>query len=326
MDKRYQVFISSTFADLEKERKGIMEAIIGLDCFPAGMEMFPATDTEQFEYIKTIIAQSDYYVLVIAGRYGTVAEDGISFTEKEFDYALEKNIPVLVFVKKDTDSIAADKTDQDSGLKKKLNKFRKRALDGRLGNFWDSADELKYKIYNSLYKEFKIHPRKGWIRGGEITNQEALELIEKLRFENENMKLDMKKLEESKERDEKEELNELKIKVQRMFEIEYVSFDDEKIAIDTCIKDIIFALGLELMSGVTEYAFQRLMIEKVIKPTLQDEFDVDDLELELLTSSLEEIEKRLLALELIDIKIIRDYKKIIFTSEGYQAFIESIEV
>ena len=57
MDKRYQVFISSTFADLEKERKGIMEAIIGLDCFPAGMEMFPATDTEQFEYIKTIIAQ-----------------------------------------------------------------------------------------------------------------------------------------------------------------------------------------------------------------------------------------------------------------------------
>lgn len=59
LDKRYQIFISSTFADLENERKGIMEAIIELGCFPAGMEMFPATDTEQFEYIKTVIDESD---------------------------------------------------------------------------------------------------------------------------------------------------------------------------------------------------------------------------------------------------------------------------
>jgi len=61
MDKRFQVFISSTFADLEEDKKEVMEAIINLDCFPAGMEMFPATDTEQFEYIKSIIDASDYY-------------------------------------------------------------------------------------------------------------------------------------------------------------------------------------------------------------------------------------------------------------------------
>ena len=90
MDKRYQVFISSTFADLEEERKGIMQAIIELDCFPAGMEMFPATDSEQFEYIKTIIDESDYYVLIVAGRYGSIAEDGISYTEKEFDTPKKK--------------------------------------------------------------------------------------------------------------------------------------------------------------------------------------------------------------------------------------------
>ena len=144
MEKRYQIFISSTFADLEHERKGIMEAVIELGCFPAGMEMFPATDTEQFEYIKSVIDESDYYVLVIAGRYGSLAEDCISYTEKEFEYAREKDIPILAFVKKDIESIPVSKTDEDSKKKEMLKSFRSKALSGRMANFWDNADELKY--------------------------------------------------------------------------------------------------------------------------------------------------------------------------------------
>lgn len=86
-----------------------MEAIIELNCFSAGMEMFPATDTEQFEYIKSIIDDSDYYVVVIAGKYGSISEDGISYTEKEFDYAITKGIPVLTFVKREIESLPANK-------------------------------------------------------------------------------------------------------------------------------------------------------------------------------------------------------------------------
>ena len=47
LKKRYQVFISSTFADLADERRHVMETILKCDCFPAGMEMFPALDMEQ---------------------------------------------------------------------------------------------------------------------------------------------------------------------------------------------------------------------------------------------------------------------------------------
>jgi hypothetical protein len=50
MDKRYQVFVSSTFADLKKERSNVMQTIMEMDCIPAGMELFPATDEEQFEF------------------------------------------------------------------------------------------------------------------------------------------------------------------------------------------------------------------------------------------------------------------------------------
>ena len=88
MDKRYQVFVSSTYADLKEERRAIIQTVIELNCIPAGMELFPASNEEQFSFIKRVTDDCDYYLLVIAGRYGSVGTDGISYTEKEFDYAL----------------------------------------------------------------------------------------------------------------------------------------------------------------------------------------------------------------------------------------------
>lgn len=164
MDKRYQVFISSTFADLEIERKLVMEAIISLNCFPAGMEMFPATDMEQLNYIKGVIDKSDYYILILAGRYGSLAKDGISYTEKEYNYARKKGIPILAFIRKNINSLPNKYVENDEIKLIKLNKFRDKVKKGRLVSFWEDSLELKYLIYNSLMKEFTTHPREGWIR------------------------------------------------------------------------------------------------------------------------------------------------------------------
>ena len=198
MEKRYQVFISSTFADLQDERKAIMEAIMDLNCFPAGMEMFPANDSEQFEYIKTIIDESDYYVLVLAGRYGSVAEDGKSYTEKEFDYAKEKGIPVLVFAKKDLENIPICKTDNDSEKKKKLEEFRSKAMKNRVATFWEDSKELKYVVHSSLAKSFKTHPRIGWVKGNIYNNEELLRQINDLRVQNHSLKEQMNIYEKEK--------------------------------------------------------------------------------------------------------------------------------
>ena len=64
-DKKYQVYISSTYTDLIEERKKILEVLLMADCIPAGMEAFVATDNEQFEVIKKVIDLCDYYVLII---------------------------------------------------------------------------------------------------------------------------------------------------------------------------------------------------------------------------------------------------------------------
>lgn len=172
MEKRYQVFISSTYADLEDERKKVMEAILECDCFPCGMEMFPSFDMEQFEYIKSVIHKCDYYILVISGRYGSLAVDGISYTEKEYDYAVQDGIPVLVFLKRDIESIPANKTDGNKKLKNKLLAFRKKVQNGRLVSFWDDSNELKASIISSLHRAFKEMPRIGWIRGDNVVNSD----------------------------------------------------------------------------------------------------------------------------------------------------------
>ena len=65
---------------------------------PAGMEAFVATNEEQFKLIKQVIDLCDYYVLIIGERYGSLNETtGLSYTEMKYDYAVSKNIPVLVF-------------------------------------------------------------------------------------------------------------------------------------------------------------------------------------------------------------------------------------
>lgn len=166
MKKRYQVFISSTFADLEDERRQVMEAILKCNCFPAGMEMFPSLDMEQFTYIKSIIDNSDYYILIIAGRYGSLTDNGTSYTEKEYDYALEKGVPVLAFLKRDIDSIPANKTDRNESAHKKLLAFREKVKDNKLISYWDTPDELIKNIVFSISCAIEESPRAGWVRGG----------------------------------------------------------------------------------------------------------------------------------------------------------------
>lgn len=118
MDKRYQVFVSSTFTDLEEERKHVIQTLMEMDCIPAGMELFPAIDEGQWEFIKKVIDDCDYYLLIIGGRYGSVAEDGLSYTEKEFDYAVSKGLRVIVLVHENPENLPYAKSEKDSVLRK----------------------------------------------------------------------------------------------------------------------------------------------------------------------------------------------------------------
>lgn len=188
MNKRYQVFISSTYADLKEERAKVIQTIMELDCIPAGMEIFPAIDEEQFEFIKKVIDDCDYYLLIIGGRYGSLSEEGISYTEMEYDYAIKKKIKIVAFIHSNPDNIPLGKSEKDSELRQKLQEFKNKVATNRLVKFWSNTDELPGLVALSLSKTIKTYPAIGWIRANETTNPELYVELNDLRKENQELK------------------------------------------------------------------------------------------------------------------------------------------
>lgn len=172
MDKRYQVFISSTFVDLVDERREVMQALLEMDCMPAGMELFPAGNEDQWTLIKGVIEQSDYYLVILGGRYGSMTEEGISYTEKEYDYAVELGIPVMGFVIADPDAIPVGKTDRNEAAAKKLDEFRAK-VQTRMTKDWKNAEDLGSKVTRGLIHLIKNNPRPGWVRGDRAMTPET---------------------------------------------------------------------------------------------------------------------------------------------------------
>lgn len=183
MDKRYQVFVSSTYTDLRDARRRVTEILLECDCIPIGMELFPATDENAWTYIESVIRECDYYILVLGGRYGSTDEAGISFTEREYDLAVELNIPVLAFLHGSPGDIAANASELTPAGRAKLNAFRGKVQSKQLVKTWISTEDLAGKVAVSLNQAKKRTPRTGWVRANEVVPTEVYQELERLRLE-----------------------------------------------------------------------------------------------------------------------------------------------
>lgn len=174
--KRHQVFLSSTKKDLGSERSAVWQELTNLNYIVVGMETFPATPDEQMNYIKRQIDSSDYLVVIIGGKYGSVADDGLSFTEMEFDYAIETEVPTLVFPIEDLGCRQSADVEIDNDLRDKLAKFRAKATKNRTCKFWKVPSDLASSVGHALRHAEQTTPRPGWERSGE---QSISDLIQK---------------------------------------------------------------------------------------------------------------------------------------------------
>jgi len=192
---RYQIFVSSTFKDLQDERQAVLNAILKLNQFPAGMEIFPAVNDTAWEHIEKVIEVSDYYILIIGGKYGSIeAESGISYTEKEYDFAVSKNIPVLAFTRSDENSIPVGKAEMNEEIREKLKKFKQKVGNKHHWNYWKTIDELKANVVTSLAFAFATNPQKGWVKVGGIDNTELLEQLAKTQKKLDELQIENKQL------------------------------------------------------------------------------------------------------------------------------------
>jgi hypothetical protein len=177
MDKRYQVFVSSTYQDLQEERQEVMHALLELDCIPSGMELFPAANESQWSLIKRVIEDCDYYMLILGGRYGSCGPDGISYTEMEYRHAIAIGKPTIAFLHKDPGTIPANKCENTQEGKDKLRAFRS-LVENKLCKNWMSAADLGSVVSRSIIQLMKTTPAIGWVRADELPDKNAtLELL-----------------------------------------------------------------------------------------------------------------------------------------------------
>lgn len=177
--KKYQVFISSTQKDLLDVRQNIMQALLECRCIPSGMELFPASNKKSWEIIKRDIDESDFYLLVIAGMYGSLTEDNsgntISFTQKEYNYAVESKKPIIAFMYRDIERLPACKVEKSKIGRKRLEKFKNQIYaSGIQVSFWDGAEDLISKIKSSIQDLIRTTPSAGWIKGTYL-NEEGID-------------------------------------------------------------------------------------------------------------------------------------------------------
>lgn len=182
IDRRYQVFVSSTYKDLKKERQAVMHALLGLDCMPSGMELFPAANEAQWEVIRKVIDECDYYVLILAGRYGSLAADGTGYTEKEYRYALNKGKPILGFLHSEPGRIQSQHTERTDKGRQRLKEFRE-LVEKKLCKDWDTPEGLGQAVTQSIVRIIKEEPRAGWVRAGQVPVRDANEEMLALRTE-----------------------------------------------------------------------------------------------------------------------------------------------
>jgi hypothetical protein len=171
--KRYQVFVSSTFTDLKEERREVIQALLELEFIPAGMELFQATTVTAWQLVERVISECDYYIVIVGARYGSMDEQGLSFTEKEYDYAVSLKKPVIGFLKTNPGDLRED-----------IASFRAKVEKGRHVKYWTNASDLGGQVSRALALLERSEPGIGWIRADEAADDaEVLSLrrqVEKL--------------------------------------------------------------------------------------------------------------------------------------------------
>jgi hypothetical protein len=173
---RYQVFISSTFLDLAEERAAVFNMVLSLDHIPAGMELFPASPETPWELIKHVIDLSDYYIVVVGGKYGSTTDDGLSFTEREYDYAVDQRKFVIAFVHEDRGTLPSDRIELETKRRKQLDRFIAKLKRAHTIKHWNSPADLAGKVSQSLSLAIASSPAVGWVRADGI---DATELLKK---------------------------------------------------------------------------------------------------------------------------------------------------
>src|SRR5688500_7037337 len=152
-NERKTIMISSTARDLPEHRKEVMDACLRQGIFPDMMEHLPASDVDAVRISLEMVDRADIYLGIFAHRYGYIPKEGnpkqISVTEMEYNHAVERNIPRLLFIMHEDHQLRAADVETGEGAEK-LKKLKDRISVDRVAGFFKSPVDLRGQIIHAL--------------------------------------------------------------------------------------------------------------------------------------------------------------------------------
>lgn len=143
------VFFGSTYQDLRQHREKVLEVLKYFSHNIEAMEYWCASTNTPLEECLSRVKQCDLYLCVIAFRYGSLANDGYSFTHKEYLLARESGKDVLVFLMDPQTPIPASFVDAGSS-RNKLNAFRNDLQYNHHCAYFGTSENLAHKVEQAL--------------------------------------------------------------------------------------------------------------------------------------------------------------------------------
>lgn len=178
-EKRYQVFVSSTYSDLQAERSILTQVLPTIGCLPCGLDLNPV-GLSAWTAIKKLIDEADYYLLLLGSRYGTLSPSGISYTHMEYVYAATKQKPILVLMNEAPESRPAHFQEKTPEGRRQFSDFRNLLQKGLVA-YWSDEQNLEICVRNHLPQLIKQRPSTGWVRATALTSPEQAREIEHLK-------------------------------------------------------------------------------------------------------------------------------------------------
>ncbi|EXR20516.1 hypothetical protein J671_0414 [Acinetobacter sp. 1130196] len=161
LDTRYQIFISTSGREMQPERMVLSQTLVSMGFFAWGLEYrSPLTTT----LARRQIDESDYIVLLLGSQYGEQSISGASYFALEYEYALSRAKPIVVFMHEQPESREMHLQEAHPQLKEKFLAFRKKLLHEAHHIFYfKSPRDLELAVRLNMPLIVEQHVGQGWV-------------------------------------------------------------------------------------------------------------------------------------------------------------------
>lgn len=173
VEKRYQVFISTTYPDMQSARQALMLPLMNLGLMPMSVDLHLESSHGLMPVAQRMIDDCDYFVILLGGRYGTLSPLGLSFPHREYIFAATKRKPVLALIHDQPLSLPENAREPNREGQVRRDDFA-RLLETKVPSYrWREERELAGLITRVMPEMMSQYPSPGWVRADAIAGTGA---------------------------------------------------------------------------------------------------------------------------------------------------------